>query len=141
QYNRKRWEVFQWISTGLMWSSWIMQDTANEVVFLPRQLDLPMFIVVVIFSLSALGLLLYLRGGKIQAVVTEKTDIIDIRTATLVDWGLAFLLIGFKAISTIPMSTTWVFLGLLAGRELALTRLSSNKLNYTMTLKVITRHI
>ena len=31
------------------------------------------------------------------------------------------MLLIFKEVSNIPMSTTWVFLGLLAGRELALS--------------------
>lgn len=114
------WVPAQWISTAVLWSSWIMQDMANLAVYLPRQLSLTEF---VIFSGSiflGLGILFYLRGDKIQRVVTEKSSVVDIRAATLIDFVYAFILFGFVRVSTIPMSTTWVFIGLLAGREVAL---------------------
>jgi len=42
----------------------------------------------------------------------------------LIDLSFAFVIMIFKEISTIPMATTWVFIGLLGGREfiLAYTR-------------------
>jgi phosphate/sulfate permease len=43
-----------------------------------------------------------------------------VRSATLIDLVYAFLLLYFKELNNIPMSTTWVFVGLLCGRELAL---------------------
>lgn len=42
------------------------------------------------------------------------------RSATIIDLVYAFLLIYFKEINDLPMSTTWVFVGLLTGRELAI---------------------
>lgn len=59
-------------------------------------------------------------GGPIQAVLRTKTNSSDLRSATLIDllFGLCLL---FKAyLSSFPLSTTWVFLGLIGGRELAL---------------------
>ena len=44
----------------------------------------------------------------------------DIPEATLVDLLFAIVLFVFKMASKIPMSTTWCFVGLLAGRELSL---------------------
>ena len=61
----------------------------------------------------------YTHGGKIQKVVTTKTNTHDIRSATIVDLIYGVVLYIFKIQSNIPMSTTWVFLGLLAGREIA----------------------
>ena len=66
-------------------------------------------------------MLFYLRGDRIQRVVSEKSAVLDIRAATLIDFVYAVILFGFKEVSTIPMSTTWVFIGLLAGREIAVT--------------------
>ena len=66
-------------------------------------------------------MLFYLKGDRIQKIVSEKAGIADIRSATIVDFVYALILIYFKQISQIPMSTTWVFLGLLAGRELAIS--------------------
>ena len=61
------------------------------------------------------------RGGQIQGIVTSKTNTTDIRAATIIDFTYALILMYFKEMSNIPMSTTWVFLGLLAGREIALS--------------------
>ena len=65
-------------------------------------------------------MLFFLRGDRIQQVVEEKTDVIDVRRATVIDFVYALLLFAFKEISVVPMSTTWVFIGLLAGRELGM---------------------
>ncbi len=42
------------------------------------------------------------------------------RSATIIDFVYALILFYFKGINSIPMSTTWVFVGLLTGRELAI---------------------
>ena len=60
-------------------------------------------------------------SGTIQTIIRRKINIHDIRSATLID--LVFGMILFTralSMSMIPLSTTWVFLGVLAGRELAL---------------------
>jgi phosphate/sulfate permease len=67
-----------------------------------------------------LAVLFRLGGDRIQEIVEEKAVIVDVRHATMIDITYALILWVFKIISNIPMSTTWVFLGLLAGRELAL---------------------
>ena len=82
----KLWLPLQWISSGALWSTWIMQDMANVAVVLPRSLTLDQFLVVSSFIFFGLGLLFYLRGDRIQKIVTEKTDIIDVRAATVVDF-------------------------------------------------------
>lgn len=76
------------------------------------------FALVVMLALHAY--LFYRRGGAIQGIVTSKTNTQDIRSATLIDFAYALILIFFKELSNVPMSTTWVFLGLLAGREIGL---------------------
>ena len=67
-----------------------------------------------------LGLLLYYKGGRIQKIVTEKSVVTDVRFATLIDLIYCVILFYFKLHSKVPMSTTWVFIGLLAGRELGM---------------------
>jgi hypothetical protein len=115
------WMPIQWITSGLLWSVWVMQDAANIAVYLPRQLNTSEFLGFAIFIFLGLGVLFYLRGDRIQEIVTEKSNIVDIRAATIVDLIYAIILYYFKEISNIPMSTTWVFLGLLAGREVAMS--------------------
>ena len=132
----KIWLPLQWLSSGALWSTWIMQDMANVAVVLPRSLSTDQFLVVVSFIFFGLGLLFYLRGDKIQQIVLEKSDIIDVRAATVVDFIYACLLYYLKVLSSIPISTTWVFIGLLGGRELAIN-LRKNKGNYKKALKMI----
>jgi hypothetical protein len=114
------WTIVQWVVSGALWSVWIMQDGANIAVFLPRKLDLTQFIIFAATIFLGLGLLFYLRGDKIQKVVSEKVRISDVRAATLIDFTYVLLLIYKLTISTVPMSTTWVFLGVIGGREIAI---------------------
>jgi hypothetical protein len=130
------WLPLQWISSGALWSTWIMQDMANVAVVLPRSLTFDQFLVVTSFIFFGLGLLFYLRGDKIQQIVLEKSDIIDVRAATVVDFIYACLLYYLKVISSIPISTTWVFIGLLGGREIAIN-LRKNGGDYKKALKMI----
>jgi len=116
----KWWNVAQWITSGSLWAVWLMQDAANIAVYLPRQLGIYEFIGFAGFIFLGLGLLFYLKGDKIQKVVDEKSYVNDVRSATIIDLVYAFILYYFQNISSIPMSTTWVFLGLLAGREIAI---------------------
>uniref|UniRef100_UPI0040482410 hypothetical protein n=1 Tax=Algoriphagus sp. TaxID=1872435 RepID=UPI0040482410 len=114
------WLVLQWITSGTLWSVWIMQDAANIAVFLPRQLGTLEFVVYSGFVFLGLGFLFFQKGDKIQEIVNEKSNITDVRAATIVDLVYAVILFYFKLYNNVPMSTTWVFIGLLAGRELAI---------------------
>lgn len=115
------WLPIQWITSGSLWAVWVMQDAANVAVYLPRSLSLPQFLGFALFIFFGLGVLFFLRGDKIQRIVTEKSRVTDIRSATIIDFIYAILLTYKLTVSTVPMSTTWVFLGLLAGRELGMS--------------------
>ena len=137
------WRVGQWIISGILWSVWVMQDAANIAVFLPRSLSIWQFLAFVSYIFFGLGILFYLRGDKIQQIVTEKSDVTDVRGASIIDLVYACILYFFKNLSNIPMSTTWVFIGLLGGRELSIT-LSKNYVNkkrFGVTLKLISKDI
>lgn len=114
------WMYLQWLTSGILWSVWIMQDAANIAVFLPRQLSALEFSVYSGFVFLGLGFLFYMKGDKIQSIINEKTDVTDVRAATIVDFVYAIILFYFKMYNNVPMSTTWVFIGLLAGREVAI---------------------
>jgi len=117
---RPYWMVLQWLTSGTLWAVWIMQDAANIAVFLPRQLNSLEFVVYTGFVFLGLGLIFFLKGDKIQDIINEKTNVSDVRAATLVDLVYAVILFYFKMYNNVPMSTTWVFIGLLAGREFAI---------------------
>ena len=114
------WTIAQWITSGTLWSVWLMQDAANIAVYLPRSMAFLEFLGFALVVFFGLGLLLYYKGGRIQKIVTEKSVITDVRFATIVDFIYCIILFYFKLHSKVPMSTTWVFIGLLAGREVAM---------------------
>jgi hypothetical protein len=114
------WTIAQWITSGTLWSVWLMQDAANIAVYLPRNMNFYEFLGFAMVVFVGLGMLLYYKGGRIQKIVTEKSVITDVRFATIVDFIYCIILFYFKLHSKVPMSTTWVFIGLLAGREVAM---------------------
>ena len=139
------WVLLQWITTGYLWGVWLIQDFANIFVYLPRNLPLEVSETGEVLTrqenLSFLGasmgmgliaiflLITFMnRGGPVQKILLTKTSVTDIRSATIIDFIYATLLFIFSGnlenfgvpISKVPMSTTWVFLGLIAGREFAI---------------------
>ena len=72
--------------------------------------------------LLCLGLcwLISVGGGPIQGILHTKTNASDLRSATVIDLLFGSCLVGSALLTSFPLSTTWVFLGLLGGREGAL---------------------
>lgn len=117
--QKNLWRGLQWAATTMLWVSWLMQNNANMVIFMPEDISLIQVSIMAGIVFTIIGVIFWMGGGPIQGIIQEKTDVKDVRSATLIDLSLALILFFFKEMSTIPMSTTWVFLGLLAGRELA----------------------
>lgn len=115
------WVALQWITSSMLWSIWVMQDAANIAVFLPRKLSVAALLGFVGSIFTGLGVLFYLRGDRMQHMVSEKADLTNTRAATAVNLVYMAVLFYFKNQSTLPMSTTWVFIGLLGGRELSIS--------------------
>ena len=126
--DRRFWTTAQWLATGFLWSQWLTQDLVNILVYLgdPASVEPWKFIFALVVLLGMLGYIFYQRGGEIQKIVRVKTNTADIRSATFIDlfYGMVLLIFKFDTFGMIgakvPMSTTWVFLGMLAGREVAL---------------------
>jgi hypothetical protein len=126
--SKRFWTALQWVSTGFLWSQWLTQDLVNIIIYLgdPRGISWGLFLVAMGVLVGLLGLIFYQDGGKIQEIVRVKANSADIRSATLIDFFYAAALLLFKYDMAglwsggIPMSTTWVCLGLLAGREIAM---------------------
>lgn len=118
--ENKIWTVLQWGSTGFLWSQWLIQDFANIYVYLPRALNVWQLLGSLVLILLLLAYIMWRKGGAIQSIVKSKTNTVDIRAATLIDFSYGIILFYFKELNNVPMSTTWVFLGILAGREIAI---------------------
>ncbi len=116
--EQKIWTALQWLSTGFLWTQWLAQDFANIFVYLPRQLSPLSMLVSLLIFVGMLGYIFYQRGGAIQSIVRAKSNTGDIRSATIIDFIYGLILLFFKELNNVPMSTTWVFIGLLGGREI-----------------------
>jgi len=132
------WIGLQWASTAFLWAMWLIQDLANIYVYLPRKLSLTYLLASLVVMMGIQAYIFYTRGGAIQKIVTSKTNTQDIRAAAIINFLFGAVLLVFKEgyvmatigwattgewpteLPKIPMSTTWVFLGLLAGRELGM---------------------
>jgi len=121
--NMSYWVVLQWVTTGYLWAVWLIQDFANIFVFLPRQITAVESFIAMGAILALLAYTFWNKGGPVQKILKAKTAVTDIRSATIIDFIYACLLFLFKEVSAIPMSTTFVFLGLMAGREYGFTLL------------------
>ncbi|MUH34835.1 hypothetical protein D9O36_03180 [Zobellia amurskyensis] len=118
--GEKLWTILQWCSTGFLWSQWLIQDFANIYVYLPRELGIYSMIFSLVVILGLLAFIIASKGGAIQSIIKSKTNTVDIRSATIIDFVYGVVLFYFKEMNNVPMSTTWVFIGILAGREIAL---------------------
>jgi len=126
--RRVYWIVAQWFSTGFLWSQWLTQDLANIYIYLKggEELTPTGFVFSLLIILGLLAYIFYSKGGKVQDIVRAKTNTVDIRSATFIDLIYGIVLFVFKYnyfglwAGKLPMSTTWVFIGLLAGRELGI---------------------
>lgn len=135
------WSSLQWFSTLYLWIAWLLQDTANIAVFLPRQLSIAELAAALGLISIALMIIVRTNGGTIQEVVSEKSDIKWSKAATIVDLVYATVLLIFQQWSKMPMSTTWVFLGLLAGREIVLQTMTSRDQPYLDTFRKVGKDV
>ena len=129
------WRNSVWVTTAFLWATWLMHDVANIAVYLPRKLDFSLLVIVLIYFTILLFYIFYIHGGPIQKVVLDKTGTRYARSATIINIIYAVVLYYFKELNNLPMSTTWVFVGLLCGRELAISTMNKDyKLKYVFPL-------
>ena len=125
--HKKAWRIAQWVTTGFLWFTWLSHDMANIAVFLPRQVPWDLMILVSVAFVVGLAFMFKEGGGKIQKIVLEKHNTRYVRSATIIDCVYFLILLFFKELNDIPMSTTWVFVGLLCGRELAMATMTGKE--------------
>ena len=129
------WRNSVWITSGWLWWVWLSHDVANIAVYLPRQLSPTLLITVMAYFSILLFYIFYINGGPIQKVVLDKTGTRYARSATIINVIYATVLFYFKELNDLPMSTTWVFVGLLCGRELAISTMNKDyKFKYVFPL-------
>jgi len=125
--HKRWWRIGQWVTTGFLWWTWLSHDIANIAVFLPRQIPADMMFAISAIFVGGLWFMFREGGGKIQNIVLEKHNTRYVRSATIIDAVYWVILFFFKELNDIPMSTTWVFVGLLCGRELAMATMTGKE--------------
>ena len=125
--HKRYWRIGQWFTTGFLWWTWLSHDMANIAVFLPRQIPADLMILISGIFVAGLWYMFREGGGKIQNIVLEKHNTRYVRSATIIDGVYWIILFFFKELNDIPMSTTWVFVGLLCGRELAMATMTGKE--------------
>ena len=125
--HKQYWRIGQWVTTGFLWFTWLSHDMANIAVFLPRQIPVDLMVGISFVFIAGLWWMFREGGGKIQQIVLEKHNTRYVRSATIIDGVYWLILFFFKELNDIPMSTTWVFVGLLCGRELAMATMTGKE--------------
>ena len=120
------WKFLQWASTGLLWVIWLTQNTVNIVVYVPRLFTLREIILFILLGIVMIGFIFYNKGGPIQEMVKQKSDMKNARSATMINLCFAFVILSMSLYNSIPMATTWIFIGILAGREIAVAKYNTN---------------
>ncbi|MFN9646218.1 MAG: hypothetical protein ACK6BG_14120 [Cyanobacteriota bacterium] len=114
------WMRLQWLATLALWSQWLVQDLANIYVYLPRRLSLPELLATLVVLCGAVALIVALGGGPMQERLRSKSGVNDPRATAVISLLYGLVLLVFLGGDRLPLSTSWLFLGLLAGREVGL---------------------
>jgi hypothetical protein len=126
------WRFIQWMSSGLLWVAWLTNNTSNVAVFVPREFTLWGLILFLIIGVTMIAFVFYNRGGPIQEIVTNKNGMNNLKSTSITNVCFALIILGIARVTPIPMATTWIFIGILAGQEMALQSIESQKI---LTLK------
>ena len=84
-----------------------------------------------------LGLLLYYKGGRIQKIVLKNQLLMILVLLLVLNLFIVLYYFILSSHSQVPMSTTWVFIGLLGGRELYMALRRSGQNSIFKTFKLI----
>ncbi len=131
------WRIAQTFTTALLFGTWLMHDMVNIAVFLPSGFGLEIMLLISVLFVLGLAYTFHINGGPVGNIVTKKTSTNEIIAATMIDLVYFVILLIFKDWSNIPMSTTWVFVWLLAWRQFgirAINRIDTVEWSGRMTL-------
>ena len=112
-------------------------NTANVAVYLPRTFSIYSLILFAFIGIIFIAFIFYNHDVPIQEIVSKKKDMTNTRSTSIINLSFAFIIFVFGQINHIPMATTWVFIGILAGRELCIAQLENDGV---LTLKERCKH-
>ena len=131
------WRNSVWVTSGWLWWVWLSHDVANIAVYLPRQLDLTLLLIVLAyFTASPYFTFSIFMVVPIQKVVLDKTGTRYARSATIINVIYAAVLYYFKELNDLTNVYNMGFCRVyLCGRELAISTMNKEyKLKYVFPL-------
>lgn len=115
------WNFMEYITTALVWIAWNILNICVFVVFVDRDFSIYELLAVNIIVIFVIYIIMVNSGGQIEKIIRDKKDNANKKTTAIFNLLFAIILLSLEFFSNVPLTTTWVFLGLLAGRELALS--------------------
>ncbi len=143
--NHKFWMIVEYISIGILWCCWLNTCVSSFMVFLPPKLDLKHLLLLLVIGTIIISIITILRSNdKMEQIIEEKTDVNNIMFSVLFNVLHSVVLVVLKLNSEVPIATSWIFTGLLDGRELGIVTKKSNSFSdqkYKLCLKKIVRDL
>ena len=122
--HKKYWRIGQWVFYGSLGYHMTWQTSRCKYQI---QTNWDLMVMISLVFVAGLAFMFREGGGKIQKIVLEKHNTRYVRSATIIDAVYWLILWFFKELNDIQMSTTWVFVGLLCGRELAMATITGKE--------------
>lgn len=134
--NKNRWIIIEYLSTAMLLGIWLVTSTCTFTIFLPRVFTIKYLILFIIVGIFSILVILYNDNTTIKKIIGNKSDI-NYKSGAIFNILFAMIMLSVQYISKIPITSTWVFLGVLAGRELAIagSKKNNNSLNIIQSLK------
>lgn len=135
------WNITEYITTSLVWIAWNMLNICVFVVFVDRKFNFFELVAVNIIVLVVLYIILKGDNTKIEEIINEKNETENKKSIAIFNLLFALILIFIEFFSNVPLTTTWVFLGLLAGKELSESFTNNNIFSNTKIKKSLIKII
>ena len=140
-FNDKKvnfWNNIQLISNVILVVFWIMSNNGNLVVALPRHFSvLDLCIYLLLCSISILYIVLAGGGEMQKSIMNAKNGLDNPKTSSIINIVFSSIILVFQYISPTPIATTWSFIGLLSGREFALSMKKINGVKRITIIKIL----
>ncbi len=126
--DAQRWLRLLLSATCILFWGWLINDTAHFAVYLPRHLSGPEVCAFLAICVAVISVLCWKRLFNIRSIVGETYGMDDsqpiarlARSTALLMVSLAFVLFVLHDYMHVPLSSSFVFIGVLAGRDLLVT--------------------
>ena len=83
--NDTFWLIMQYVSTALLWLSWLFSNLSSVLIFIPREFDVKSLIILFIFAALIIFYLIDNMGGEMQQLIKNKKNTNNVKSATMIN--------------------------------------------------------